>query len=766
MKNKVFLAITLVAILYASLSAGTYERYGLEPAAIVIDDHNHETFERVRVILNALDAKGLCLFPPDAIFGYVPISFTRADMLGLPVDVIRSADELRRMSLGPVESKVLTALLKREGNQPHRLHHEDGMIEDVVLYIPPETAEKTRTDGPRQGTALDIEERAIWQNSEFLLGSVLINVIFPESQTGTENWTDVEIAEVMQFITRGCDEFMQHALWTDLSFTFNYQYYRRVPVTNEPIELEMEMDEGWISEALTYLGYSGDDHLIQAHNFNNATRGQHSTEWVFTAFVVDASENGCWAVRDTVAYSYYGGPLMVIPYPACELGGELGFSQFFIREMGHIFWALYEEADANYDCEWPAGYIPYANKNSRVGGRTCIDPLVNCVMNDELIEWPWPGFKLPVCYYSLGQMGLGDANWDSRPDIYEVYPDAELLNVEGYNLDTVFAMPYEVAIHTWNDARPNRNPWQLSRYPEEMIDYAPWIKYGYFSIDGSMDSEIAEPEGGWSSDNEVFLSFPGINPGLTTIAFRFENQVGLSKTLNKAVYYIGIRYFYTSLDLEEERIDLSWSTSSEVFGAVFDVIREDITAGSDEEIIATVVDPESEGSMRRFYTYCDENIEPARRYRYKIVGRFELYVDGLLRQFEFATNDMYETSLVPRGADFISNLLPNPTAGMTSFTVDIPRSWHDPAGGQDSRTIPASIASPALEEIQTQVEIHVYNIKGQRIHTIFSNNIYGETRTFTWYGVDRWGKPVAPGIYFIRVQAGGYTDTKKVVIIR
>ncbi len=97
MKNKVFLAITLVAILYASLSAGTYERYGLEPAAIVIDDHNHETFERVRVILNALDAKGLCLFPPDAIFGYVPISFTRADMLGLPVDVIRSADELRRM---------------------------------------------------------------------------------------------------------------------------------------------------------------------------------------------------------------------------------------------------------------------------------------------------------------------------------------------------------------------------------------------------------------------------------------------------------------------------------------------------------------------------------------------------------------------------------------------------------------------------------------------------------------------------------------------
>ena len=764
MKIKVFLALILVAILCAPLSAVTFEQYGLEAVAIVIDDHNHETFERVREILKALGAKGLCLFPPDAIFGYVPIAFTRADMRGLPVDVIRSADGLYGTSLGQVEREVITALLNREGDRPRRIHHESGMIEDAVLYVPSEIAEKTSTDGPRQGTALDIVERTIWQNSEFLLGSVLINVIFPESQTGTENWTDDEISEVMQFITRGCDEFMQHALWTDLNFTFNYQDYRRVPVTNEPIEVEM--DEVWISEALTYLGYSGEDHLIQAHNFNNATRVQHNTEWVFTAFVVDASENGCWAVRDTVAYSWYGGPLMVIPYPACELGGGLGFSQFFIRQMGHIFWALYEEAEANYDCEWPAGYIPYANKNSRVGGRTCISPLVNCVMNDELIELPWPGYILPVCYYSLGQMGLGDANWNSRPDIYEVPPDAEFINSEAYNLDTVFAMPYEVAIHVWNDALPNRNPWQLSRYPEEMIDYAPRLRGGYFSIDGSMDSELTEPEGGWGNDNEVFQTFSGINPGRTEIMFRFENQVGLSKTLYKAVYYIGLRYFYTALALDEEQIDLSWSTSSEVFGAVFDVIREDMTEGSEEEVMATVVDPESEGSMRRFYTYCDEDIEPAHRYRYKIIGRFELYVDGLLRQFEFATNDMYETSLVPRGADFISNLLPNPTAGMTSFTVEIPRSWHDPAGGQDSRTVPSSVASPALEEIHTSVEIHVYNIKGQRIHTIFSNNIYGETRTFTWHGLDRWGNPVAPGIYFIRVQAGGYTDTKKVVILR
>jgi hypothetical protein len=504
---------------------------------------------------------------------------------------------------------------------------------------------------------------------------------------------------------------------------------------------------------------------MQVHEFNNANRERHGTEWVFTAFVVDASENGCWAVRDTVAYSYYGGPLMVIPYPTCEMGDSLGFSQFFVREMGHIFWALYEEAEANYGCDWLSGYIPYPNKNSRVGGRTCISP-VNCVMNDELIAWPWPNYTLPVCYYTLGQVGLGDANWNSRPDIYEVAPQATLLNREGYNLDTIFAMPYDVAIEARNPARPNANPYQLSHFPDLMFDYAPRIRGGYFSIDGSMESDLTEPEGGWDSENVVYHSFPGINPGQTTIQFRFENQVGLVTLLSKTVFYIGIKYFFTALDLEEHQIDLSWSTTSEVFGAVFDVVREDLTEGLSEEVIATVEYPESDDGMRRYYAFSDQGIKPAHRYRYRIVGRFELYINGALQRFEFSTNDFYETSLIPRGADFVSNLLPNPTSGGTSFTVDIPKSYHDPAGGQGNRTLPASLGSPALDEIQTPVEIHVYNIKGQRIHTIFSNSIYGETKTFTWHGLDRWGKPVTPGIYFIRIKAGNLTETKKAIILR
>jgi hypothetical protein len=239
--------IAMIAVFVTPLSARTYEQYGLEPAAFIINDHSQATFNRVRDVLGTLDAKGLCLFPPDAVFGYVPISFDPNALQGLPVDMIRDRGELSGTALGAEKRGIVAALLDGEGEYSHRSHHRaDSRPEDAVLYVPAEIVERTKADGPRQGSALDLIGRNIQQNSEFLLGSVLVNVIFPESQAGSESWTNDEIAEVMQFVARGCDEFMQHALWTDLSFTFDYQDYRRVPVTNEPIELEMAMDEFWI----------------------------------------------------------------------------------------------------------------------------------------------------------------------------------------------------------------------------------------------------------------------------------------------------------------------------------------------------------------------------------------------------------------------------------------------------------------------------------------------------------------------------------------
>jgi hypothetical protein len=762
--NRIALLITIFAAImlaHTPLTGETYEQHGLCPAAIIIRDHSFSTFDRVTKAIEHSGAKGISSFPPEVVFGFFPAGFGMDDLPGLDVILAESADDPAVTDLGPIERSVVHSLFNRKRILERGIPADAGPINDRVLRVPPEVIERTKYTGPRKASLAELQvERGIQQNSEFLIGSVLMNIIFPESQMGSEDWTDEEIAAALSGIAVGMTEYQQHALWTDLSFTYNYKDFVRIPVSREPIEGDMNTDPIWISEALSHLGYESDINVFrQAHDLNNETRQQFGTDWVFIAFIADASVNGCWQgpIGGYVAYAWGGGPYCVIPFPACGYGDALGFSKVIIHEMSHIFWVLDEYSGAEQGCNFKAGYLAYSNRNTLYN--PC-EEVVPCIMQSGFQASP-----LPVCYYTRGQVGLGavDYYWGAVPEIYNVAPGAMFNNKTGANLDTIFTMPYEAVIDVWNDAVPNLNPAQSE---DQRIDYAPNLRGGYYWVNGGIESEVDEPLGGWTSDNRVTQLFPGLEPGRSDLCFRFENTVGLTKELAKSVYYIGIKYFFTELEPEEGQINVGWATSGEVFGAVFDVLREDITGGGGEEVLATVVEPEQASSTRRFYTYRDGDVESAHQYRYRVVGRFEIYVGGELREFTVPTSSIYEISLIPRGGDLVSYLLPNPTPGGTSITVDIPKSYYDPAGGQENAAASATMQSPSLVEVLTPVDIGVYNVMGQRIATVYNGNLFGTTRTFQWNGVGRYGRPVAPGVYFMRVQAGDRVSTKKVVIVR
>ena len=159
-------------------------------------------------------------------------------------------------------------------------------------------------DGPRRVSPMELADRSIRENSEFLIGSVLVNVIFPESMGSSEDWTDDEIAGAMSGIALGISQYMQKALWfNDLSFIYNYSNFKRVPVAMEPIESDMSTDDIWIGEVLANLNYT-DGAYMGSHALNNATRNAFKTDWVFTAFIADMSNHysatppspdpGCW----------------------------------------------------------------------------------------------------------------------------------------------------------------------------------------------------------------------------------------------------------------------------------------------------------------------------------------------------------------------------------------------------------------------------------------------------------------------------------------
>lgn len=65
-------------------------------------------------------------------------------------------------------------------------------------------------------------------------------------------------------------------------------------------------------------------------------------------------------------------------------------------------------------------------------------------------------------------------------------------------------------------------------------------------------------------------------------------------------------------------------------------------------------------------------------------------------------------------------------------------------------------------------ELSIYNIKGQKVKTLFSNKPISKDELIrtTWDIKDETGKVVSPGIYFMKLETNTYTSTKKIMILK
>ena len=64
------------------------------------------------------------------------------------------------------------------------------------------------------------------------------------------------------------------------------------------------------------------------------------------------------------------------------------------------------------------------------------------------------------------------------------------------------------------------------------------------------------------------------------------------------------------------------------------------------------------------------------------------------------------------------------------------------------------------------VNINIYNILGQRVKTLVSGDLESGQHSYTWDGVDANGRNVASGVYFYKMQAGKYSSTKKMIMMK
>ena len=68
--------------------------------------------------------------------------------------------------------------------------------------------------------------------------------------------------------------------------------------------------------------------------------------------------------------------------------------------------------------------------------------------------------------------------------------------------------------------------------------------------------------------------------------------------------------------------------------------------------------------------------------------------------------------------------------------------------------------------VQTNVELGIYNILGQKVTTLVSGVQTAGNYGITWNGKDNSGRSVASGVYFYQLRAGNNEIVKKMMLMK
>jgi hypothetical protein len=125
-----------------------------------------------------------------------------------------------------------------------------------------------------------------------------------------------------------------------------------------------------------------------------------------------------------------------------------------------------------------------------------------------------------------------------------------------------------------------------------------------------------------------------------------------------------------------------------------------------------------------------------------VTGTSDMNVAGIMCTIKYRQFVGVEV-LTPSGVPLhfkLSQNVPNPWASGTGISYTLPR--------------------------EAQVALRVYNPTGQLVRSLIHGKESAGFKQVAWDGRDEAGRRVPSGVYFYRLQAGAFSDTKKMVVIR
>jgi molybdopterin-binding protein len=79
---------------------------------------------------------------------------------------------------------------------------------------------------------------------------------------------------------------------------------------------------------------------------------------------------------------------------------------------------------------------------------------------------------------------------------------------------------------------------------------------------------------------------------------------------------------------------------------------------------------------------------------------------------------------------------------------------------------PSTTISFSVAQTSSFVTLDIYNIKGQKVKTLINDRFDAGAHQVVWDGKDDNNKPVSSGIYFYKLKAGNFEQTKKMILLK
>jgi len=192
------------------------------------------------------------------------------------------------------------------------------------------------------------------------------------------------------------------------------------------------------------------------------------------------------------------------------------------------------------------------------------------------------------------------------------------------------------------------------------------------------------------------------------------------------------------------KVTLSWSTESEINNLGFEVYRAPEEEAAYILLSSYATNPDLKGqgnsNSQHEYSYIDESIEPETTYWYKLA---DVDFNGV-KAFQYPISVTVPKALVIPTAFKLHSNYPNPFNPITTLRFDIP--------------------STGVELVDTKLII--YNSLGQVIKTLYQDKLSAGSYKVQWDGTTDFGNNAPSGIYFAIFKADGFSQTRKLVLLK